>query len=119
MADSNEELSCCSAAASGGAGNPAAEGDAGDVALNAADMFTDFMKATNAEGLIDAKAKRLMAIALSVGQRCGPCLKIHMRNALDMGITKAEIDEAAWLAISFTGCTGMMFYQNVCTEMAL
>lgn len=90
-----------------------------DRLMEAPTMFTDFMKEATTEGLIDAKNKRLMAIALSVGQRCAPCARIHIRNALSEGISKAEIDEAAWLAISFTGCTGMMFYQDVCADLNL
>ena len=75
------------------------------------------MKAANQPGLIDARAKKLMAVALSVVQRCEPCLKIHLRAALAMGISKAEIDEAANLAIAFGGCTAMMFYKDVCQEL--
>jgi len=77
------------------------------------ELFSAFMKAANAPGLIDARAKKLMAIALSVAQRCEPCLKIHMRTALSLGISMAEIDEAANLAIAFGGCTAMMFYRDV------
>jgi len=81
--------------------------------------FTDFMKEVSKEGLIDKRAKKLMAIALSISQRCKPCLVTHMRSALSMGISKAEIDEAANLAISFGGCTAMMFYKDVCKELNL
>lgn len=84
--------------------------DSGD---SAPDYFTAFMKSANMPGLIDARAKKLMAIALSVAQRCEPCLKIHFKSALGMGITVEEIDEAAHLAIAFGGCTAMMFYKEI------
>lgn len=93
--------SCCDA--------PPGENAGGDPM----ELFTGFMKAANAPGLIDARAKKLMAIALSVAQRCDPCLKIHLRTALAMGIPMAEIDEAANLAIAFGGCTAMMFYRDI------
>ena len=76
-------------------------------------LFTNFMKEVNKPGLIDARAKKLMAIALSVAQRCAPCLKIHIRAARSMGISMAEIDEAANLAIAFAGCAAMMFYKEI------
>jgi selenide,water dikinase len=89
------------------------ESTADDLAL-----FMDFMAAANRPGLIDARAKKLMAIALSVVQRCEPCLKSHMKSALSMGITREEIDEAARLAIAFGGCTAMMFYRENCSKPA-
>jgi len=90
-----------------------------EAAADALVGFTDFMKEASKEGLIDKRAKKLMAIALSISQRCEPCLVIHMRSALSMGISKAEIDEAANLAVSFGGCTAMMFYKDVCKELGM
>lgn len=60
-----------------------------------------------------------MAIALSAGQRCEPCLKSHIKPALAVGITKAEIAEAAQVAIAFGGYTVMMFYKEICDELRL
>ena len=82
-------------------------------------MFTDFMKEANSKGLIDKRAKKLMAVALSISQHCEPCLVAHMKSALAMGISKAEIDEVANLAISFGGCTAMMFYKDECKELGV
>ena len=90
-----------------------------EIAADALALFTDFMNEVNKEGLIDKRAKKLMAIALSISQRCKPCLVIHVKSALVMGISRAEIDEAANLAISFGGCTAMMFYEEVCKELGV
>jgi len=113
-----EAMSCCS----GGAPEPRDVKPAPTITdkespMEASSLFTDFMKEANKEGLIDKRAKKLMAVALSISQRCKPCLIIHLKTALDMGISKAEIEEAAWLGISFTGCSGMMFYKDVCAEI--
>ena len=86
-------------------------------ASDSLELFKDFMKQVNAEGRIDKRAKKLMAIALSVAGRCKPCLVIHIRSALSMGISRAEIDEAASLAIAFAGSPAMMLYQEVCREI--
>jgi len=101
---------------------PCCDSPPGDEEVAAADvlsMFTDFMKEANREGLIDKRAKKLMAVALSISQHCEPCLVAHMKSALAMGISKAEIDEAANLAISFGGCTAMMFYKEMCKELGV
>jgi selenide,water dikinase len=112
------ELSCCSAAANESCfATPAAAQEAKPVATPA--LFMEYMKEVNKEGLIDARVKKLMAVALSIAQRCKPCLIIHMKGALAMGITKAEIEEVASLAVSFAGCPSLMLYQDVCAELNL
>lgn len=75
--------------------------------------FKAFMQAANAPGAVDAKAKKLLAIALSISQRCEPCLEIHLRGALQQGISQEEVDEAAWMAIAFCGAPAKMFYDEV------
>ena len=101
------ERSCCDAAAEG-AEPPAA---------SLSDSFTAFLKQANQPGAIDQRHKKLMAIALSVAQRCEPCLKSHLKTALEMGLTKNEIDEAAWLAIAFAGSPAMTLYQDICRKL--
>ena len=81
-------------------------------------LFATFLKAANRPGLIEARAKKLMAIALSVSQRCRPCLAAHLRAARNLGISDAEIDEAAWLGIAFGGSPAMMLYQEVSRELS-
>ena len=98
---------CCSQPPS----DRSAEADTGSV------TFAEFMKQANQPVLIDKRAKKLMAVALSVAQRCRPCLTIHIKGALAMGITRDEIDEAANLAIAFAGCPAMMMYREVWSEL--
>jgi AhpD family alkylhydroperoxidase len=74
------------------------------------EQFLAFMNAANQPGLLDARTKRAIAIALSVLARCEPCLKTHLKKAREMGFTQEAIDEAAWMAIAFGGCSAMMFY---------
>lgn len=54
-----------------------------------------------------------MAIALSVATRCEPCLKMHLKKAKEKGFTQDEIDEAAWMGISFGGSPTMVFYEQL------
>jgi selenide, water dikinase len=102
---SQPELSCCD--------------QPGGAEASAGADFGAYLKAANEPGLIDKRAKKLMAIALSVAQRCRPCLATHMRSALAAGITKAEIDEAANLAVAFAGCPALMMYKEVCREVGV
>ena len=74
--------------------------------------FFDFLKSANAPGALDARTKRIVAIALSVLARCEPCVKSHVKKARQEGFSQEEIDEAAWMAISFGGSPTMMFYNE-------
>lgn len=86
---------------------------------DAAEQFAAFMKAANAPGVVDARTKKLIAVALSTATRCHPCLVFHLKAAAGMGITRAELDEAAGLAFAFGGCPTLMFYKEVCAEIGL
>ena len=43
----------------------------------------------------------------------GSCVKSHLKKAREMGFSQEEIDEAAWVAISFGGSPTMVFYNGV------
>ncbi len=103
VADEREEVGCCED-----------DGDhaAGDLPGGAGiqQSFQAFMKRAGAPGALDVATKQSIAIALSVLAKCEPCLKAHIKKARAMGFTQEEIDEAAWMAISFGGSPVMMFY---------
>ena len=75
--------------------------------------FTDFLGAASSPHGLDAYTKQAMAIALSVAMRCEPCLKMHLKKAKEKGFTQDEIDEAAWMGISFAGSPAMVFYEQI------
>lgn len=112
------EAACCEETASPSCCESTRTSDAGDSAAAIA-LFRNFMKEGNKPGLIDPRAKKLMAIALSISRGCKPCLTIHIKGALSMGISKAEIDETAGLAVAFGGCTAMMFYEQICQDLKI
>ncbi|MBN2593605.1 MAG: selenide, water dikinase SelD [Sedimentisphaerales bacterium] len=75
--------------------------------------FTDFLGAASSPHGLDAYTKQAMALALSVATRCEPCLKMHLKKAKEKGFTQDEIDEAAWMGISFAGSPAMVFYEQL------
>ena len=76
------------------------------------DKFLDFMKAAGGGG---ARCRG------PSGPWPSPCRswrgasrgEIHIRKAKEAGLSQDEIDEAAWMAVSFGGCSTMMFYNEV------
>ncbi len=109
VAPQNEEVPCCADAVTSST-QGAAEGS--QIARIKA-KFTDFLGAANSPHGLDAYTKQAMAIALSVALRCEPCLKMHLKKARDKGFTQDEIDEAAWMGISFGGSPTMVFYEQL------
>ena len=103
----SEEVACCAHATTSPAG--AVEGS--EIAQIKA-KFNDFLGSASAPHGLDAYTKQAMAIALSVATRCEPCLKMHLKNAKQKGFTQDEIDEAAWMGISFAGSPAMVFYEQ-------
>ncbi|MCE5252162.1 selenide, water dikinase SelD [bacterium] len=101
------ELECC----------PSPPAFTDETAADSLSLFNDFMKKVSGEGLIDRRTKKLMEIALSVAQRCKPCLIYHIKSARSMGITKPEIEEAAHLGVAFAGCPALTLYKEVCREL--
>ena len=75
-------------------------------------IFTEFLGAASSPHGLDAYTKQAISIALSVAMRCEPCLKMHLKKAKEKGFTQDEIDEAAWLGISFAGSPAMVFYEK-------
>lgn len=74
--------------------------------------FGALMRSAQAAGVLDEKTKELILFSLVVGTRCQPCFDVHYQKALQMGITQAELDEAAWCAIALGGAPVKMFYQE-------
>jgi AhpD family alkylhydroperoxidase len=101
----SEEVACCADAVPSGV-NEGTEID------QIKTRFTSFLGAASSPHGLDAYTKQAMAIALSVATRCEPCLKMHLKNAKEKGFTQDEIDEAAWMGISFAGSPAMVFYEQ-------
>ncbi|HWH71257.1 MAG TPA: selenide, water dikinase SelD [Candidatus Sulfotelmatobacter sp.] len=74
--------------------------------------FGAMMRATLSAGALDAKTKELILFSLILHSRCAPCFEAHYEKALELGITQAELDEAAWCAITMGGAPVRMFYQE-------
>jgi AhpD family alkylhydroperoxidase len=93
--------------------SPVAETQAGGgSAAESQRAFGALMRSTQAAGALDEKTKELIAFSLVVQSRCGPCFKAHLDMAQKLGITRDELDEAAWCAIAMGGAPVRMFYKE-------
>ena len=74
--------------------------------------FGAFMRSAQAAGALSEKAKELILFSLVLHSRCRPCFDTHYQRARELGLTQAELDEAAWCAIAMGGAPVRMFYQE-------
>jgi selenide, water dikinase len=105
----SQEVACCADAVTF---SEPASGDGSEVTQIKA-KFKDFLGAASSPHGLDAYTKQAMAVALSVAMRCEPCLKMHLKKAKQKGFSQDEIDEAAWMGISFAGSPAMVFYEQI------
>ena len=87
------------------------EGDS--EAGSAVQAFANFMGHALQPGELDVVSKELIAVSLSLAVHCVPCTRIHIKKALKMGISASELEEAAALAIGFSGARTMMLWKEV------
>lgn len=55
------------------------------------------------DGVLSAKTKRLMMVAVSVAQRCEPCIRTHVKGAVELGASRAELLETLGVPILMAG----------------
>ena len=71
--------------------------------------FGQLAQAANKPGVLDKKAKELIALAIGVAVRCDGCIGFHMQALLKLGASKAEIEETLGMAVYMGGGPSLMY----------
>ena len=74
--------------------------------------FNDLGRSATASGVLDAKTKELIALALSVASRCDPCIGFHAKALVKLGATRQEIDETLGVTTYMGGGPSLMYAAN-------
>ena len=123
------EMSCCSSSEAGetacceapsgerAEGSHAVDEGGESTASESLRAFGALMRSASEDGALDARTKELITLALTVATRCRPCLKAHLVEARNMGISEAEIEEAVWCAVAMGGAPLRLFYREVIEEI--
>lgn len=61
------------------------------------------------EGVLDRKAKELIAMALSVAARCDACLAFHAEALIKLGCSRAELEEVLGVCVYMGGGPSLMY----------
>ena len=67
------------------------------------------MRSVGVDGALSARIKELMALSISVVERCGPCIAFHVENALRAGASRDEVAEAIGVAIEMGGGPAVVY----------
>ena len=65
--------------------------------------FGNLGKAVLKDGAISLKTKELIAVSLSVQNRCETCIMSHVKNAIKAGVTREELVDALGVCVLMGG----------------
>ncbi len=84
---------------------------------NVANAFGVLRDEATKDGVLSAGTKRLMMVAVSVAQRCEPCIRTHVKAAVEMGVSRTEILEATGISILMAGGPAIAYTSTVVLEV--
>jgi AhpD family alkylhydroperoxidase len=71
--------------------------------------FSELGRAATADGVLDARTKELIALALSVAARCDPCIGFHAKALVKLGATRQQVDEMLGITTYMGGGPSLMY----------
>lgn len=74
--------------------------------------FGSLMKYYYRESALSTKTKELIAVGLSVAQRCSPCLAYHVNEAVKHGASLEEVYDTAAIGVEFGGGPAYVMVRN-------
>jgi AhpD family alkylhydroperoxidase len=74
--------------------------------------FSELGRAATSDGVLDAKTKELIALALSVAARCDPCIAFHTQTLVKLSATQKEIAETLGVTTYMGGGPSLMYAAN-------
>ena len=77
--------------------------------------FVEMDKAALKDGVVSAKTKQLIALAIAVTRECDGCIASHARGAAREKATREEVAEAMGVAILMNGGPGTVWAPRALT----
>ncbi|ACO75200.1 carboxymuconolactone decarboxylase family protein [Laribacter hongkongensis] len=71
--------------------------------------FGQLAQAANKPGVLDKKAKEFVALGIAVAGRCDDCIGFHVKALVQLGATRAEIEEVLAVAVYMGGGPSLMY----------
>ena len=71
--------------------------------------YQTLAKANGEGGVLDAKTRELIAMAVAVTTRCDGCITVHAEAARKVGATEQELAEALGVAVAMNAGAEMVY----------
>ena len=71
--------------------------------------FAKMHQTSVADGVLAAKTKEMMALAISIAVHCDGCIAYHVHDALKAGATREEIAETIGVAVMMGGGPSVVY----------
>jgi len=71
--------------------------------------FGQLAKAAITDGALSAKHKELVALSIAVTQRCSGCIGFHVKALVQLGCTRAELEEMLAVCVYMGGGPALMY----------
>lgn len=71
--------------------------------------FATLSKAVKDGGTLDVKTKEFLALAISIAERCEPCIGFHVEALMRAGGTREELGDVLSMNIQMGGGPALMY----------
>ena len=71
--------------------------------------FGQLARSAMAEGVVSAKHKELIALAIGITQHCSGCIGFHVKALHKLGCTRTELDEMLSVCVYMGGGPALMY----------
>lgn len=71
--------------------------------------FGQLARASMAEGVLSARSKELIALAIGITQHCSGCVGFHVKALQKLGCSRAELEEMLSVCIYMGGGPALMY----------
>ena len=71
--------------------------------------FAAMAQGATSDGVLSAKTKELIALALGVAARCDGCIGFHAKALVKLGASLQEVEEALGMAVYMGGGPSLMY----------
>jgi AhpD family alkylhydroperoxidase len=75
--------------------------------------FGNMMHSIEKEGKLSSKIKEAVALGIAIKAQCPGCIAFHTKKAINLGYTKEEILEIAWVAVLMGGGPSLIYMSYV------
>ena len=80
---------------------------------DATNAYLNYTSKVKAQGALSVREKSLILVSLALLSQCEMCIHMNVSEAIENGVKKEEILEAALLAVSMGGGPKMMYMKYV------